>query len=76
MASKTRKTLLDLEKEVAAFNEKNPVGTSVQYWPGERRGEGRESTTRTKAYLLGNHTPVVWVVDHPACIALTHVLPI
>ena len=61
------------QKEVADFNAAVSIGTPVTYWPGARTGDGVKSRTRTDAQLLGNHTAVVWVDDHSACIALTHV---
>jgi hypothetical protein len=65
---------MDSEEAVRQFNEYHPVGTEVRYWTGPREGEpsGR-GPTRSPAELLGGHTPVVWVVGHPACIALSHV---
>lgn len=58
---------------VEAWNNANPVGTPVKYWTGLLEGAGVESVTRSKASLLGGHTPVVWVEGEAACIALTHV---
>ncbi len=60
-------------KAVERFNRANPVGTPVLFWPGVRKGEGRESKTRTEAQVLSGHTPVVWVEGYAGCIALTHV---
>lgn len=65
-----------VEKEATVFNEKYPVGTAVRYWPGQRHGKGCESKTRTRATIIGNHTAVVWLEDHSACVALSHVQPI
>lgn len=58
---------------IAQFNEVCPVGTPVLYWPGERSGEGRKSVTRSEAWLLGGHTPVVMVEGHGG-IAISHVM--
>lgn len=62
-------------KQAAAdrFNDRHPVGTPVRYWPGARLGEGRESKTRTPAWLVGGHTACVSVEGYPGGIALTHV---
>jgi len=68
-----RRTPKQEAQAVNAFNKKNPVGTQVHYWTGMREGNGRISKTRTKASVLSGHTAVVWVEDHPACIALTHI---
>lgn len=56
------------------FNEHVPIGTSVIYWPGIREGEGRASVTRSAAWLLGGHTPVVLVDGYPGGVALSHVM--
>lgn len=32
-----------------------------------------ETRARSRASVLGGHTPVVWVDGHAACIALTHI---
>ena len=47
------------ERAMTRFNERYPVGTPVRYWPGVREGEGRESVTRTPAWLeyLGYDRP-------------------
>jgi hypothetical protein len=66
---RTGKTLRLLEK----FNEACPVGTPVTYWPGELKGEGRKSVTRSVAWMLGGHTPVVMVEGYAGGIALSHV---
>lgn len=55
------------------FNSLYGVGTWVRYWTGTRQDPARDGQTRSKAELLGGHTPVVWVTGHGACIALTHV---
>ena len=61
---------------VAQFNSLVPEGSPVLFWPGERTGEGRPSRTRSEAWLLGGHTPVVMVEGYAGGIALTHVCPI
>lgn len=58
------------------WNEKYPVNTPVLYWTGAREGDGTLGRTRSAASVLSGHTAVVWVTDHDACIALTHVQPI
>ena len=60
-------------RQVEWFNEVCPVGTPVRYWPGERKGDGIESVTRSTAWMLGGHTPVVMVEGHAGGIALSHV---
>ena len=57
--------------KVERFNERYPVGTPVRYWPGIRHGDGRESVTRTPAWLVCGK-PCVSVEGYPGGIALTH----
>lgn len=57
------------------WNAANPVGTKVLYWPGERRGAGRLSKTRTPAWLLASGALVVSVEGYPGGISVTHVEP-
>lgn len=61
---------------VTGWNEKYPEGTPVLYWTGAREGDGKLSRARSAAQVAGGHTAVVWVADHGAYIALTHVRPI
>ena len=61
-------------RAVEQFNVHHPVGTPVLYWPGLREGDGRESVTRSEAWLMGGHTPVVMVEGYAGGIALSHVL--
>ena len=70
---KRRERALENDRIVWEFNRTTPVGSPVRYWPGARQGEGKVSTTRTRAQVLGGHTPVVWVEAEAGCIALTHV---
>lgn len=63
------------------FNALYPVGTPVIAYPGARPEDALDAEqlvtrTRSKAEVLGGHTPVVWVDGHSACIALTHVDPV
>jgi hypothetical protein len=56
------------------FNAACPIGTPVLYWPGALEGEGRKSVTRSVAWMLGNHTPVVMVEGYAGGIAITHIM--
>jgi len=56
------------------FNEVCPVGSPVYYWPGVREGEPRKGATRSEAWLLGGHSPVVLVDGYAGAIALSHVM--
>ena len=63
-------------RTVEFFNEHVPIGTPVGYWPGVREGEPRRSVTRSAAWLMGGHSPVVMVDGYPGGIALSHVMPL
>ncbi|ONK09503.1 hypothetical protein [Streptomyces sp. MP131-18] len=66
--------------EAESWNEAHPVGTRVVAYPGCRpeddpKGERLDTVTRSQAWVLGGHTPVVMIDGHSAAIALTHVDP-
>ncbi len=63
-----------LQSIVDEFNRQCPVGAPVRAWPyvkGDKSGFG--TVTRSEAYVLSGHTPVVFVEGHSGCIALSHV---
>jgi hypothetical protein len=65
-------------REVGAWNEAHPVGTRVAAYPGCRPEdapdcERLDTVTRSQAWVLGGHTPVVMVDGHSGGIALTHI---
>lgn len=82
MTAKPTRTELIEAVAAAEFNERHPVGTRVIAYPGFRPEDIAEdvpridTTTRSRATVLGGHTAVVWVVGHSACIALTHIDPV
>lgn len=77
MSDKETTSYLTLPRAVvAAWNERYPVGTLVHYWRGARHGEPRTGTTRSAAWPLGGHTPVVAIGGTSGAIALTHVQPL
>jgi hypothetical protein len=60
------------------FNALYEVGIPVFAYPGARpeddaNDERLVTRTRSRASVLGGHTDVVWVEDHSACIALSHI---
>jgi hypothetical protein len=58
------------------FNRLHPVGTPVVAFPCMRGcpdHPGLVTVTRTPAWTLGDHTPVVTVEGYAGGIALTHV---
>lgn len=59
------------------WNARYPIGTPVIAYPDFRpeddpQAERLVTRTRSRAELLGGHTPVVWIERHDSCIALTH----
>lgn len=67
-----------MQKACDDFNAAHPDGTKVRYWTGIREGEGRPGKVGARAYVLGGHSPVVWIIaDDPKApagtVALTHV---
>lgn len=60
------------EQIIDLFNRAYPVGTTVRYWPGVKRGEGTKSRTISKASDM-HGTPVVWIEGCTSCVARTHV---
>lgn len=64
----------DGAQQVADWNAAHPVGTLVRYWRGIREGEpSGTGPTRSEAWLLSGHTPVVLIDGTSGGIALTHV---
>lgn len=60
-------------REVARWNAKCPIGTSVRVWTGPREGPGELTTARTPAEVNAANVPVQWFEGHGSCIALSHV---
>lgn len=60
---------------VAQFNMDCPIGSPVRYWTWVREGDGQTSKTKSVAQMMCDHA-VVWIEDHAACIALSHIQPI
>lgn len=58
------------------WNSLHETGTPVRFWPGAKAGEGRVSTTRTRAFTTKSGTPVVFMTDFSSYVALSHVTPI
>lgn len=56
------------------WNARYSVGTPVRYWPGAKTGPGRESTTRTPAWVIhGGHSALVSVEGRSGGIILSHI---
>lgn len=65
-----------VQQRVHAFNRDHPVGTRVRYWFASRGDEPRVGRTRSQAWCLGGHTPVVLIEGARGARALSHVQPI
>jgi hypothetical protein len=65
-----RKSLNELKAECIVWNHEHPVGTAVVYHPVIGEPAGRETKTRSEAYVLGDHTAVVFVEGVAGCVAL------
>ncbi|MFI9845173.1 hypothetical protein ACIHFD_49700 [Nonomuraea sp. NPDC051941] len=61
------------DQTVADWNARRPVGTPVRYWPIMGEPESMVTRTRSPAWVLGGHTPVVMVDDVAGGVALSHV---
>lgn len=60
------------ELTAAEWNARFPVGTAVVAYPGVRGENPLTTVTRSKAWTLSGHTPVVLVDGHSGGIKLTH----
>lgn len=65
-----------LEAECIVWNHKHPVGTRVLYHPVIGEKAGRERVTCSIAYILSEHTAVVWLEGESGCVALEACEPI
>jgi hypothetical protein len=65
------------EQVVAEWNASYPVGTPVVYQPiqGGCAHDNAQTATRSEAWVLGGHTPVVMVEGRAGGVALDHCYP-
>lgn len=61
-----------MQSKVDAFNERNPVGSSVTVV--KDLGEKVETEVKYPAQILSGHTPVVWLKGISGCYALDRVI--
>lgn len=68
------KTLSQIQAQVDAWNSKHGIGADVTV----RLDDGRLVTTKTAsdAYVLGGHSPVLFLVGVKGCYALDRVTPV
>lgn len=62
------------KSEVQTFNGLNAIGTPVRYWRGVKGdGDGQAGKTTSEAFLLGGHTPSIFIDTCRGAVALSHV---
>jgi hypothetical protein len=59
-----------LEDQCRRWNQLHPVGTEVIYHPVMGERWGRETKTRSAAYVLSGHTAVLFIEGQAGCVAL------
>lgn len=64
------------EAVARGFNESHPVGVKVRYWTMLREGEGKESKTRSEAFVTNSGEPAVFIAGQSGYVTLSHVEPI
>jgi len=69
-----RPNIAKLVAECDNFNRRNPVGTPVAVQ--KDNGSIVETKTRSQAYVMSEHTPVVFVDGISGCYALSRVSPL
>lgn len=74
MTARTQLPLHVLKNKAAAWNANHAVGEAVVY----RKDDGSyvETTTRTQASVLGEHSVVVWLKGIAGCVDLERVGPL
>lgn len=62
-----------LNREAAARNEKNPVGTMVRYWRGLKQGEpSGTGAVRHEATVVSDHVSA-WIEGCVGSVSISHV---
>jgi len=64
-------TKAQLTAQCARWNAENPVGTAVNVVMDN--GDIRETVTKTRAQILGDHTAVIWLEGIGGCYLLSRV---
>lgn len=68
-----RRSVEQMQRECDAFNKIYQVGDLIQVHPGAIMDPPVEVAITSRAYVLGDHTPVVGVTGGHGCVALSHV---
>ena len=73
MSTSLRRTLQDVAAlNARTFNVLYPVGTRIRFWPGERKGPGITSRTRSTAWASCGAS-LVSVEGYAGGISLSHI---
>ena len=65
-----QKTLAELDKQVAVWNQTVPIGSEVEYHPVIGETAHRVTKTRSAAFVLSGHTACVFLEGKAGCVAL------
>ncbi len=65
---------VEMQREIEIFNRGVAEGSPVTY--KRDSGEILRTTTRSAAFILSGHTPVIFVFGISGCVALNRVTPI
>ncbi len=65
-----QKSLTELEAICIVWNDRYPIGSEVKFHPVIGRDAHRVCKTKSNAYVLSGHTPVISLEGVPGCVAL------
>lgn len=68
-------TLSQLIARCDEWNRNHPVGTQVEYHPVIKDPAHKVTKTRSEAYVMSQHTPVVFVEGVAGCVSLDACIP-
>ena len=74
--SRQIRTLAALHEQVDTWNARCPIGTLVEYHPVIGARHFRPRVTVSKAWILSEHTAVVFLENETGCVALDACNPI
>jgi hypothetical protein len=68
---------MEPQEVVEDWNASYPIGTPVVYQPvkGDPARDNKQTKTRSSAWVLGGHTPVVMVEGIAGGVAIEHCFP-
>lgn len=72
MPAPKRPTAAQLQKQVDAWNAKNPEGTLVSFEEIRGRGETHRGKSTSEAYVMGGHSAVIHLEGKRGCVSLEH----